>query len=278
ADGPVKILAALEFAPPATSEAMLGGLAAGWPADKLVKLDEKAEAELVALPANLSPGGLLQLIALVKRWGQEDKLAKLTTGLKNALLVRIADGKLNDTERIAAARDLAALGNDEAAVAALLEQITPQTSPALTRGLLEALGDCTSDEVGSALVARWSELTPSARATALSLLLRRTAWTKALLAGLEEGDVDKSDLSIDQAQQLSTHPDKEIAGRSAKLLASGGRLPNPDRQKVVDDLMPLTKKHGDKDKGKGVFEKNCAKCHRHGDLGQTIGPDLTGVA
>jgi putative membrane-bound dehydrogenase-like protein len=278
ADGPVKILAALESAPPAISEAMLTGLAGGWPANKSVKLDEKAEADLVAMPAKLSPGGLLQLIALVKHWGQEDKLAKLTTGLKKALLSRVADGKLNDNERIAAARDLAALGNDEAAVAALLEQITPQTSPALTRGLLEALGDCTSDEVGSALVARWSELTPSARTTALGLLLRRTAWTKALLAGLEKGDVDKSDLSIDQAQQLSTHPDKEIAGRSAKLLASGGRLPNPDRQKVVDDLMPLTNKHGDKAKGKAVFEKNCSKCHRHGDLGQTIGPDLTGVA
>ena len=27
-----------------------------------------------------------------------------------------------------------------------------------------------------------------------------------------------------------------------------------------------------------MFEKNCAKCHRHGDIGNVIGPDLTGMA
>src|SRR5262249_4347900 len=69
-----------------------------------------------------------------------------------------------------------------------------------------------------------------------------------------------------------------IAERATKLLAGGGRLPNPDRQKVVDALLPLAKKTGDKAKGKEVFEKNCAKCHRHGSVGQTVGPDLTGVA
>jgi putative heme-binding domain-containing protein len=108
--------------------------------------------------------------------------------------------------------------------------------------------------------------------------LRRPAWTRALLAGLDKGQIDKDDLSLDQVQLLSRHPDKAIAAQATKLLARGGRLPSPDRQKVLDTLLPLAKLHGDKAAGKAVFEKNCAKCHRFGDLGQNIGPDLSGIA
>src|SRR5262249_25374282 len=66
--------------------------------------------------------------------------------------------------------------------------------------------------------------------------------------------------------------------RATKLLANGDGLANSNRQKIVDAFMPITKRHGDKALGKAVFEKNCAKCHRLGSLGQSIGPDLTGIA
>jgi len=55
-------------------------------------------------------------------------------------------------------------------------------------------------------------------------------------------------------------------------------LPNPDRQKVLDRLMPLTKKSGDATAGKLVFKAQCAKCHTHSGEGTPIGPDLTGMA
>src|SRR5690606_27982834 len=35
---------------------------------------------------------------------------------------------------------------------------------------------------------------------------------------------------------------------------------------------------GDASVGRKVFEQQCAKCHRHGELGATIGPDLSGMA
>src|SRR5205823_3735217 len=123
---------------------------------------------------------------------------------------------------------------------------------------------------------RWGELTPSTRAATLAVLLRRASWTKSLLTAMEKGQIDKGDLGIDQAQLLSRHPDRSVADRAAKLLAGGTGLSNPDRQKVVAKLLPLAKRQGDKAKGKLVFEANCAKCHRFGGLGQTVGPDLTG--
>jgi putative membrane-bound dehydrogenase-like protein len=273
-----EIIGNLLVAQPPVAEATLAGLAAGWTAGKPVPFDAQAETDLKVLAPRLTPVGVLQLTALLQRWGQQGKLGSLTAGIRRTLRERVADRKLGDETRLAAARDLANLASDADTVKALLEQITPQTSPALTRGLLEALGQSTSEAVGPALVERWAELTPSARDPALAVLLRRPVWTKALLAALEQGQIDKTDLGVEQAQQLSRHPDEAIATRARNLLAGGGRLPDPDRQKVLDALLPLAKRHGDAAKGKEVFEKNCAKCHRFGGLGQTVGPDLTGVA
>ena len=66
--------------------------------------------------------------------------------------------------------------------------------------------------------------------------------------------------------------------QGGKLLASGGGLPNADRQKVYEELLPLAKKDGDATAGKVVFEKQCMKCHTHSGKGTKIGPDLTGMA
>ncbi|HJT77625.1 MAG TPA: c-type cytochrome, partial [Gemmataceae bacterium] len=271
------LLTALGKARPPVAEAVLAGLAGGWPAFRPVKLDARCERALVALIPRLSPGGLIQLAALLQRWDQADKAMTLTASLRKGLLARLADERAGDERRLAAARQLVTLGLDKATLDAVLEQITPQATPVLTRGLLEALGDSTSDAVGPALVGRWAQLTPVARPVAMGLLLRRPAWTRALLAGLEQGQIDKTDLSIDQASQLGNHPDPAIAERGRKLLAGGGRLPSPDRQKVLDALLPLAKRHGSAAAGKAVFEKNCAKCHRFGGTGAVVGPDLTGV-
>ena len=55
-------------------------------------------------------------------------------------------------------------------------------------------------------------------------------------------------------------------------------MPNADRQKVVEELLPITKVKGDPAAGKVVFKNVCAKCHVHGTEGTRIGPDLTGMA
>ena len=110
------------------------------------------------------------------------------------------------------------------------------------------------------------------------MLLSRSDWSSALLDLLDKNTVQPTDLSLDQRQGLANHPTKSIADRARKIFARGGGLPNADRQKVVDELMPLTLKTGDAAAGKLVFKNNCAKCHVHGGEGAKIGPELTGMA
>ena len=273
-----KVLATLKSADEAAVEPLLAGLAAGWPIDRKPVLDDAAQADFVALAGKLPQSSLLQLAALAKRWGQDKKMGTLTGNLRAAALKRVADGSLPDATRLTAAHDLISLGGDEQTLNAVLDQITPQAGPALTAGLFDVLADSTSEAVGPAVVKRWPQLTPAGRAEAVDLLLKRPAWAVALLDAVDKGGVDRADLSVEQAQRLSRYPDMAVSERAKKLLASGGGLPNADRQKVVDAFLPALKRHGDAARGRKVFEENCAKCHRHGDLGANIGPDLTGMA
>ena len=68
----------------------------------------------------------------------------------------MADDKLPDDARLAAARDLISLGGDEESLTAVLDQIGPQAGPALTQGLFDVLADSTSEAVGPAVAKRWS--------------------------------------------------------------------------------------------------------------------------
>ena len=85
-------------------------------------------------------------------------------------------------------------------------------------------------------------------------------------------------MTLDQRQSLAAHPNQAIAEEAKKLLAKGGGLPNPDRQKVIEQFLPLTKRTGDAAAGKLVFKNQCLKCHTHSGEGTKIGPDLSGIA
>jgi putative heme-binding domain-containing protein len=87
-----------------------------------------------------------------------------------------------------------------------------------------------------------------------------------------------ADLSLDQKQALSAHPNFRIRGRSRRLLEQAGGLPNPDREKVIAQLLSEVEEKGDAAAGKVVFKNQCAKCHTHSGEGEKIGPDLTGMS
>ncbi len=273
------LLEALAAGNPAIAESVLSGLVSGWPrAGDAPKLSDASITNLGKLLARLTPGGRSQVIALAERWDIADKFADAARQVKKSLLAEVANANSSDDARVAAARQLVTIGLDDSAIAAVLEAITPKTSPDLARDLLDTIGQSQASEVGPAIVKHWQALTPDAHSLAISVLLSRPAWTAALLDGLEKEKLLAGDFSLDQQEKLLRHADRAIADRARKLLARGGRLPNTDRQKVVDEFLPQAQRQGDFAKGKLAFEQNCMKCHRHGDIGAKIGPDLTGIA
>ncbi|MEK6258143.1 MAG: PVC-type heme-binding CxxCH protein [Planctomycetota bacterium] len=272
------LLKAFTGAEAESSSAIIGGLAKGWPKNKPATLDEATEESLVALLKQLPPATRGSMATFATRLGSK-KLEAYGVEISAGFLAQAKDDKQTEAARIEAARQLIEFRRlDPAAAKELLGLISPRTSPVLGSGFVEAVGRSESPEVGAMLVASLGSLTPSMRPSAIRVLLSRADWSEALLDGLDKAVVQFGDLSLDQKQSLSAHPNKRLADRAKRILSRGGGLPNPDRQKVLDELMPLTQQTADAVAGKEIFKKQCAKCHTHSGEGTKIGPDLTGMA
>ncbi len=277
-DSLLQVLKALPAASPELAEGIITGLAKGWPRGQKLQLDENADKALAQLLKKSSPGSRAQLVKLASTWGSGN-LENYTREIVSSFLATLQNTKLSDQDRVTAARQLVSFRPDDSQVVTdLMELLSPQSTPTLVSGVIDSLGESRADNVGPELVKRLPQMTPTGKAAALRVLLSRPEATRVLLEGIEKQRISLGELTLDQKQSLATHPNPQIASRAKKLIAQGGGLPSPDRDKVLRELMPLTKKEGDAKLGKLVFEKHCAKCHVHSSKGQNIGPDLTGMA
>jgi putative membrane-bound dehydrogenase-like protein len=272
------LLASVETANTTTLAAVLSGLAAGWPEGNVPDLAASVQDRLLARMPQLDASSQLAVALLAQRWGFGAKVESALAELRSTLARDVADEGRPEADRIAAARRLARLDPDRTSLQATLSAISPKAAPTLSAGLLDAVGQSTTPDVAAVLIERWEQLTPALRKQSLEILLRRPEWTGTLVEALEHDTLAPTDLAIDQAQRLIGHPDKTLAERARTVIDRGGRLPSADRQQVLASLLPLCDQTGNAAQGRVVFEKNCAKCHKHGELGEQIGPNLTGFA
>ncbi len=262
----------------AVAERVVGGEAAGWPADVRPTLDGPAEKALAALLERLPAEGRGRLVFLGSRWGSE-AMREASEAVARTLLTKVADDAASDADRIAAAVEVVGLRPEDDTVAeGLMEHLSPRISPALAIGLVEALARGKAPRAGAAILSGFPRMTPAARIAAVRALLGRADWTAALLDAVDRGDASLDDLSLDQKQALAAHPDKRLAERARTLIARGGALPDPDRQAVVDRLSRTVLQGGDVARGEALYAQQCAKCHKHGGEGGDVGPDLSGMA
>jgi putative heme-binding domain-containing protein len=68
------------------------------------------------------------------------------------------------------------------------------------------------------------------------------------------------------------YPDESIRARARKLLAASEG--SADRKALLDKYRPAVLAGGDMTRGQAAFKRLCASCHRLGDVGVEIGPDL----
>jgi len=280
--GPVEsvgaVMAELTQAQPLVADAVIGGLARGWPKGVAPKVSGQFETDLRTMLKRLSPGNQGLIVKLAQVWGSES-FDKFIGEVSASLLRTLDDDSLAVQTRLSAAEKLLEFQpRDNAVVGKLLKRVTPRTPPGLAIGIVQALRISTSPEAGKLLTQRFRSLTPRTRAAGVVVLLSRTQSIASLLVALDKGVIQLAELSLDQKQAIASHPDKAIRNRARQLLERGGALANPDRQKVLTQLLPITKETGDPAAGKMVFKNQCAKCHTHSGEGTRIGPDLTGMA
>ena len=120
------------------------------------------------------------------------------------------------------------------------------------------------------LLAGWKTYSPELRCAILDILLSRKAWTVSLLSAIEAARVAPGEIDSAQRSVLLAHRDPETRTASP----GGLRSPEQSRQKVIDAYKPALELKGDPAAGKAVFMRVCATCHRLGDVGVEVGPNL----
>ncbi len=104
-------------------------------------------------------------------------------------------------------------------------------------------------------------------------MLTREPWALALLEQVKSGDVATVDIDAARRQRLQRHSSARVKELAAAVLgdSTGGRA------KVVEAYRPAAELAGDAAKGQKVYAQNCATCHRSGNEGVEIGPNLISV-
>jgi putative heme-binding domain-containing protein len=122
------------------------------------------------------------------------------------------------------------------------------------------------------LLTSWASYSPAVRREAAEALVRRPDRARLLLAAVEAGRVRPADLEPARARQLLQHPRADVKTLAEKLLRDN--LPG-DRKEVLERYQPAADKEGDAARGRAVFARVCATCHRVGDLGVDVGADIS---
>lgn len=259
------------------SEAVIDGLSRGWSDREQITITDATEGSLLVAMERFPLATRGRLIKLSSRWGSTrfDEFAKR---IGAELLGQVADESLDISARGQAAKELVEfLSEDESIVASLVDSISPQTDPALADFILTALRTSEVDGVGEALRTRLSSFTPAARKTAITTMMLRPRWSAALLDALEARELRLDELALDQQRSLAAHPDKQLAARAEAMMSQGGSLPSPDRKLVIEQYLEATELEGDIARGEALFRAQCSNCHMYREIGNRIGPDLTGM-
>ncbi|MCA9106050.1 MAG: c-type cytochrome [Planctomycetales bacterium] len=156
----------------------------------------------------------------------------------------------------------------------IVTNLTARTPVAVREQAMQSLRRMKSATVADEIVARWSELLPATRASVIDLLISRETWANRLTDALVDGEISVRELGPSSYDRLLRVMGPQLGDRAQVLAAS---LPSPDRMAIVEQYLETAHGSGDARRGRDVFQKNCANCHRLDAVGNATGPDLAAL-
>jgi putative membrane-bound dehydrogenase-like protein len=173
-------------------------------------------------------------------------------------------------ERVAAIR-LLGYGPFATASPPLAELLGPQQPKEVQLAAIRSLSLFDQPKVAQMLLAGWNSYSPGARRDVLEALFARPERLTGLLDAIEKKQVIAGQLEPARLEQLRKHSNGKVRARAQVLLAG---LATPDRKNVLQEYQTSLDLRGDAARGKAVFKKTCATCHRLENEGVEVGPDL----
>jgi putative heme-binding domain-containing protein len=166
--------------------------------------------------------------------------------------------------------DLLAYSND--AVKTLLPLATSDPSQDVRLHAISALAKSNDIEPWKQLLADSAKSTPAVQRAVIDCVFASVERTSLLLDMIGRGELKATVVDLIHGKLLFTHQDAGIKQRAERLLASA--IP-ADREQALATYRPALDLEADARQGKLVFEKRCSVCHRIGDVGVQVAPDIS---
>ncbi len=196
-----------------------------------------------------------------------------------------ADAHATADLRLLAIRLLALAAVDEstpgiASRSALVALAAAREPDAVQREAVRGIVACGVPQALVELLRVAADLEPGVRSAAVAAMLDRPAAIPPLLAALDSGSIPPGAIPLERRKPLLESPDMAIRETSLRLWgdAAGNLAPAE-----LSTLTAAVRRGGDQPRGREVFARHCANCHRTAapgaePLGQVVGPDLAEAA
>ena len=191
---------------------------------------------------------------------------------------RVLDRKLGGGER---AEWVEVIGQalSPSGQSALLAVLNDRQSSGLHAAALSALAGSRDASVADVIVKALPGWSASLRDRAVNVLAAKPEWAARLLDALEKQVISVKEIKTSQALQLAALSRPELTSRLEKIWGKVPTTGSPEKARRVAEIRGVLPE-GDKGqpaRGVAVFREACAACHRLFDIGERIGPELTGA-
>ena len=145
---------------------------------------------------------------------------------------------------------------------------------AIQLSALQALNEIPDRKVAVVILDHWRSLSPAVKREAIEAIFSRPERLETLIDAIEAKVVAPSDLDPARRNQLLKASNAVVRRRAQAVLGEAVRA---DRGQVIAQFRKAVTIEGDREKGRIVFRKICATCHKAEGQGQEVGPNLSTV-
>jgi len=148
---------------------------------------------------------------------------------------------------------------------------TGEQQQSIRLAAIDTLSRFRDPSIADVLLRDFQAQTPAVRRALVNALLADEARAALLLDELEAGRLTAIELSPTHQTRLRRLRNAELRTRAEKVLASA--VP-ADRKEVLTAYTPSLELAADSLRGRDIFRRECITCHKIGDLGVDVGPDI----
>ena len=233
----------------------------------------KLTALFVERAAKTSASGQLRAVDILLD-AVDDRSGQGKQYITSELLEQTRQRVQQETPDVTAIRILGKSSQDNQDVTLIANILSPQQSPATQLPAAKALFNMGTDTAFNALLDKWDSYPPNLRRHVLDSIGQRPDWTLKLLEAIEAEKVVISQISVHRRAQWLSHQDEKIRSKAEHVFSSAI---DPNRASLVEQYHQGLPSAGDALRGKAIFSKSCASCHRFNALGHAVGPDLAAL-